>query len=188
MIQVITNELIYSFRQLKHQNRKTKNRWTSKSKKTKYTRTWSIKHIYHQIYEHHHEADMLCLFDKLDPITKKMKPSQEANQNSPCTDQRQGCNTCIYICMNFHLESPLAVMAPEAGPMIDSTISGKLINQVNRLLAGLALLGRPGKRHARHMLYVECKWYTLRSKKWEETQQVTKSRVLKSEREREKEN
>lgn len=59
--------------------------------------------------------------------------------------------------MNFHLESPLAVMTPEAGPVIDSTIGGKLINPVDRLLTGLAFLGRPGKGHARHMAHVECK-------------------------------
>lgn len=35
------------------------------------------------------------------------------------------------------------MVAPEAGLVVDFVISSKLINQVNGLVTGLALLGRP---------------------------------------------
>ena len=52
--------------------------------------------------------------------------------------------------MNYP-EGSLAVVATEAGLVIDPAVGGELIHQVYRLLARLALLGRPSKRPRRHL-------------------------------------
>lgn len=45
------------------------------------------------------------------------------------------------------LESALAVVATEAGFVIDSVVSSELVHQIDGLLAGHTLLGSPCKGH-----------------------------------------
>ena len=53
---------------------------------------------------------------------------------------------CVCVCVVYiYLEGVPAVMASEAGLVEDPGISSKLVNQVNRLVAGGTLLCRPRK-------------------------------------------
>lgn len=49
------------------------------------------------------------------------------------------------------LEGALAVVAPEAGLVVDPVVGGELVDEVHRLVAGVALGGRPLER-SRHCL------------------------------------
>ncbi|RZS09541.1 hypothetical protein BHM03_00040654 [Ensete ventricosum] len=46
-----------------------------------------------------------------------------------------------------HLQCALAVVAPEAGPVVDPVVGGELVDQVHRLGARRALGRRPLERH-----------------------------------------
>lgn len=50
-----------------------------------------------------------------------------------------------------HLEGSPAVVAAEAGSVVDPAIGGELVHQVHRLPARLALLRRPSEQHRRHL-------------------------------------
>jgi hypothetical protein len=74
--------------------------------------------------------------------------SSDAQTNAGLSFADEACSR------SWYLEGALAVVAAEAGLVVDAVVGGELVHKVHRLVAGGALGGRPleGGRHGRRRL------------------------------------
>lgn len=80
-------------------------------------------------------------------IDIRIRPGIEENEPDPTDRTSYLYDSRNRLATRFHLEGAFAVVAPEAGLVVNAVVGGQLVDQVHRLLARHALLGRPCESH-----------------------------------------